>query len=304
MYNVPSIERVFSNQELDLFDDSNSRVILVKTGDSAPSVPTSPGRGQPSQFPTPPSGGRPNRPVYVPKYRTAPKVVDQGLGAAANPAGAGGGNGGGGGADDQCPAPKKKQQSQKSDKNKVQSDVYNSKKKKKREAEQCKLEDEFRKDKKYGEFEYKLDKNGNPILRVETKTGSEVLVTYEQSLEKYYHEDVYNLKKPKGYDAEHAQSLNRKDRIEYLKKTVPREYVIEYQLANAKSLSTENYRKVPGFISAKKEPGTLYLNKETRQIHFVNYRTNIWRTIVIKSRTGLIELARNGFHLFPKAGKK
>ena len=83
--------------------------------------------------------------------------------------------------------------------------------------------EEFKKDKKYGGFAYKLDKNGNPILRVETKTGSEVLVTYEQSLEKYYHEDVYNLKTPKSYDSEHAKSLNRKDRIEYLKKTVPRD---------------------------------------------------------------------------------
>jgi hypothetical protein len=85
---------------------------------------------------------------------------------------------------------------------------------------------------------------------------------------------------------------------------VPREYVIEYQIANAKSLSTENFLEVPGFISAKKESGTLYRNKETRQVHFVNERTNIWRTTVIKSRTGLIKLAKNGFHLFPNAGKK
>ena len=74
-------ERLLSDQEFNSFEDNDQKVILVKTGDSAPSVPTSPGRGQPSQFPTPPSGGRPNRPVYVPKYRIAPKVVDQGLGA-------------------------------------------------------------------------------------------------------------------------------------------------------------------------------------------------------------------------------
>ena len=176
--------------------------------------------------------------------------------------------------------------------------------KRKPEAEQCKLEDEFKKDKKYNGFEYKLDENGNLILRVETKTGSEILVTYQQSLEKDYHEDLYNLKKPKGYDAQHAKSLNRKNRIEYLKKTVPREYVIEYQLANAKPLSTENFFKVPGFISAKKESGTLYINKETRQVHFVNDRTNVWRTTVLKNRTGLLKLAKNGFHLFPNAGKK
>jgi hypothetical protein len=34
------------------------------------------------------------------------------------------------------------------------------------EAEQCKLEDEFKKEKEYGGFKYKLDKNGNPILKV------------------------------------------------------------------------------------------------------------------------------------------
>ena len=48
--NLPSIERAFSNQELDLFDDSNSRVILIKTVDTSPSVPTSTGRSQPSNF--------------------------------------------------------------------------------------------------------------------------------------------------------------------------------------------------------------------------------------------------------------
>lgn len=84
---------------------SDQKVILVKTGDSAASVPTSPGIGQPSQFPTPTAGGRrPNRPVYVPKYRTAPKVVPGG-----NPGG--GGNGGDGygnnGQEDDCPFKRK-----------------------------------------------------------------------------------------------------------------------------------------------------------------------------------------------------
>ena len=56
-------------------------------------------------------------------------------------------------------------------------------------------------------------------------------------------------------------------------------------------------------IGAQKEPGTLYINKETGQVHFVNARTNTWRTTVIKTRTGLINLAKNNFHLFPNAGK-
>ena len=149
-------ERLLSDQEFNSFEDNDQKVIPVKRGYSPPSVPTSPGRGQPSQFPTPPSRGRLGRPVYVPKYRTAPKVVDQGLGAGANPAGAGGG-GGAAEFDDQSPAPKKKQQSQKSDRNEFQSDIYNSKKKKKPEAEQCEL-DENVKDAKI-EIVYRIKEN-------------------------------------------------------------------------------------------------------------------------------------------------
>lgn len=132
-------ERLFSDQEFNSLEDNHQKVILVKVGDGPPIIPILPGRGPPSQFPTPPAGGRPSRPVYIPKYRTTPKVVP-GMGAGANPAGTGGG-GGAAEFDDQCPAPKKKQQGQKSDRNEFQSDIDNSKKKKKRETEQCELDE-------------------------------------------------------------------------------------------------------------------------------------------------------------------
>ena len=105
-------ERIIDDQEFYSLEDNDQQVILAKSGDSgAPSnVPSNIGRqGQsPSSFPTPPSGGRPSQPVYVPKYRTAPKIVNPGLGAGANPAGAGGG-GGAAEFDDQCPVPNKEQ---------------------------------------------------------------------------------------------------------------------------------------------------------------------------------------------------
>jgi len=106
-------ERVIDNREFNSLEKNDREVILVKSGDSgSPSnVPSNIGRqGQgPTNFPTPPSGGRPSRPVYVPKYRTAPKIVDQGLGAGANPAGAGGGGGGGAAEfDNNSPVPKKR----------------------------------------------------------------------------------------------------------------------------------------------------------------------------------------------------
>ena len=144
-------------REFNSFEDNDQKVILVKTGDSAPSVPTSPGRGQPSQFPTPPSGGRPSRPVYVPKYRTAPKVVDQGLGAGANPAGAGGG-GGAAEFDDQCPVP----ENQKPQESKVSQYDYpsNAQKKKKQSAEQCELDENV----KEGKIEIVYRIKENPAL--------------------------------------------------------------------------------------------------------------------------------------------
>nr|UDP55471.1 hypothetical protein orf148b [Schizostauron trachyderma] len=106
-------ERLISDQEFNSFEDNDQKVILVgRDSSGTPSnVPSNIGQpGQsPSNFPTPPSGGRPSRNVPgVNPYRLAPKIVDQGLGAAANPAGAG--NGGGAAEfDDQCPVPKKEQ---------------------------------------------------------------------------------------------------------------------------------------------------------------------------------------------------
>lgn len=78
-------------------------------------------------------GGRPSRPVSgVNPYRTAPELVDQGLGAGANPSGAGGG-GAHNELDDIRPIPDK----QKLDQNNPEHPSFYSKKKK--SAEQCSI---------------------------------------------------------------------------------------------------------------------------------------------------------------------
>lgn len=301
-------ERVINDRDVNLFEDNDQQVILVRNNSSSHTVRPGLANGfllKPRG--NPPSGASRLNPVKAnpgQSFRTPHGLITNQpstgahrqktrLDGAGNPPG--GGEADGASFDDQCSAPNKEQELKTYD--------YQSKKRKKKQsAEQCQLEEEFKKDKKYGEFVYKLDKNGNPIIRVETKTGSEVLVTYDSALEKYYHQDVYNLETPKNSDSKEARSLKPKDRVEYLKKTVPRNKVIEFQIANAKSLSTENLLEVPGFIGGQKEPGSLYINKETGQVHFVNARTNTWRTTVIKTRTGLINLAKNNFHLFPNAG--
>lgn len=131
-------ERLVSNQEFNSLEENDRQVILVKT-DGNPITPPTRGSG-PSNFPiAPPSGSRPSRSVTgINPYRTAPKLVDQRLGAGGNPAGAGGG-GGNAEFDDNCPVPKKEQ----SQKSKTSDYDYrlNSQKKKKQSAEQCELDE-------------------------------------------------------------------------------------------------------------------------------------------------------------------
>jgi hypothetical protein len=145
-------ERVISNQELDSLDDPNSRVILVKTGDSSPL----PGRGQPTNFPSGTIGGRrtPHVNPHVNPYKTPPKLVDQGLGAALNPAGAGG-EGGAAEFDDNSPVPNKEQ----SQESKTFDYDYrsNDPKDKKKSKDQCELNENVKVEKI--EIVYRIKEN-------------------------------------------------------------------------------------------------------------------------------------------------
>ena len=153
-----------------------------------------------------------------------------------------------------------------------------------------------------GGFEFTLDKNRNPVLIVKNENGSRSFVEYDQVLNKYYHNNVFGLKGPKNFDADYARSLPLKEKLEYLEKTVPKKDVIKMQIEIAKSLSNENLKEVPGFIGKRKDPGTVKINQKTGQVHFLDDRTNRWRTAVRKSQSGLKKFAQNGFHLFPNAG--
>jgi len=86
--------KVISNRNFNFFEYKDRQIILVKgyRSGNPSNVPSNIGsHGQsPSNFPTPPAGGRPSRPVYVPKHRTVPRVIDPVLGASGNPGGAGG----------------------------------------------------------------------------------------------------------------------------------------------------------------------------------------------------------------------
>ena len=160
----------FSNQEVSerLIDDRESyslekndrQVILAKAEGNPITPPTNRG---PSNFPTPSWGGRPSRPVYVPKPRIAPKIVDPGLGAGANPAGAGGG-GENPEFDDQSPVPKT-QESKTFD----YDSRSNSPKKKSKSQDQCSIDEQN----KAGIDE--LPDSSEYIYNLETKTARKAL---------------------------------------------------------------------------------------------------------------------------------
>lgn len=78
-------ERVIVERELNSLEENDRQVILVKTGDN---LPTSFGRQQPSNFPTP---ARTNSPAPRPKLSTPYVNPFRRAPTAANPAGAGNG---------------------------------------------------------------------------------------------------------------------------------------------------------------------------------------------------------------------
>lgn len=154
---------------------------------------------------------------------------------------------------------------------------------------------------KNGVVEISYDKNGNPIFTYTGNDGRKAVFTYDQALAKYYHADLYGLAFPQGFDKSYALGLKPNERKAYIASTVPREKILEFQKANVTSFISDSLQPVPGFIGARKNPGTIYINKKNRQIHFVDEGTNQWRTTVIQSKAQLTALANNGFHLFPNA---
>jgi len=145
------------------------------------------------------------------------------------------------------------------------------------------------------------DANGNPIFTLINENRQKVVFSYDQALAKYYHADVHGLPFPEGFDRDHALGLKPNERKAYIASTVPREKILEFLKANVRSLSSGSLQQVPGFIGSSKESGTIYFNRNTREIHFVNEGTNEWRTTIIQSEAQLRALANNDFHLFPNA---
>lgn len=263
-----------SNEEFHLLDQDDKQVILAKAEGSNPVTPPTT-RSGPSNFPTPPSGGQPSPPVSsLNPFRTAPRIVDQGLDAGGNPAGAGNG------ADsyeeqDNCPAPKK----QKLDEiNSEHPSFYSNQNSK--SSEQCELEEELssqdKEDKKYGEFDYEIDKNGNPILLITDNNpalGDKdrfIKVDHEQTKTHLHHAEDLGVNLPDNFDMNDYRKLDREGRIDYANKNVPRDTIIEFQNEIGKAMTEGKPAHVPGFAGKYKKHTDLKINTEKGLISVVN----------------------------------
>ena len=150
------------------------------------------------------------------------------------------------------------------------------------------------------DFDYELDKNGNPTLLIPMKDGGTRRIEFDHPRDKWYHEDISpNISPPDGFDNQAVRDLDHSDKLDYLRKTIPNRSVIELQNEIGKSLSHRKTRSIPGFLGKYKIEGRVDINMQFRLVSFSDYGTNKHRTIVKMSPERIQELVKNGFHLFP-----
>ena len=150
------------------------------------------------------------------------------------------------------------------------------------------------------DFNFELDENGNPTLIIPMKDGSIRRIEFNQTRDKWYHEDLFpNISTPDGFDNQAVRDLTHLDRLDYLRENIPDKSVIELQNEIGKSLSHPKTISVPGFLGKYKTEGTIDINMESGLVSFTDSVTNKHRTIVKMSPRRIKKLAKEGFHLFP-----
>ena len=150
------------------------------------------------------------------------------------------------------------------------------------------------------DFDFELDKNGKPLLIVPMRDGSIRRVAFDQTRDKYYHEDLFpDITTPDGFDNKAVRKLEYSDRLAYLRENIPDESVIELQNEIAKSLIHPKTVPVPGFLGKYKIKDTLDINTDLGIVSFTDDKTNKHRTIVQMSPEHIKKLVKDRFHIFP-----
>lgn len=151
------------------------------------------------------------------------------------------------------------------------------------------------------DFDFELDENGNPTLIIPMKDGSIRRIEFDQTRDKWYHEDLFpNISAPDGFDNQAVRDLKYSDRLAWLRENIPDKNVIGLQNEIGKSLSHPKIISVPGFLGKYKIEGTVDINMESGLVSFTDGVRNKHRTIVKMSPERIQKLAKDGFHIFPE----
>ena len=148
----------------------------------------------------------------------------------------------------------------------------------------------------------------NRLVLAVSRDGSITKINSDQVRDKGLHAPDFLKNSPlkNTFDISEAKNLSYEDRLEFLrdKSNLPDEVVHETQDEIKDFLSAEDTILVPGYISARKDEGTVFLNPRLGKFGFRDKYTSEYRTGGDMSESKMRRLAESGFHLFPDAGSK
>lgn len=95
------------------------------------------------------------------------------------------------------------------------------------------------------------------------------------------------------------RNLDYANKLEYLRKNIPDEKVIELQNEIGKTFIGPKTFEALGFLGKHKIEGIVDVNLDLGTVSFTDKMTNQHRTIVKMTPDEIRELVQNSFHLFP-----
>lgn len=138
---------------------------------------------------------------------------------------------------------------------------------------------------------------------VTASDGRIVEIEKKQLRDKAHHLDVFpNVKIPKTFDLNYVKTLSYKDRLKYVRDRtkLPERTIFEMQMEASKFFRSTQTKAFSGTLGKNKIEGTIYINRRTRTVAFVNKSNSKCRTIIKMSNRQLERLENRNYHLFPK----
>ena len=107
------------------------------------------------------------------------------------------------------------------------------------------------------------------------------------------------------FDVTEAENLEYLDRLKYLryKNNLPDEIVIKARDEILNFMTADDTKLVPGFLGYSKIEGTVFINLRLNKVGFRDNNGYRFRTAMTMDDDKMLKLAETDFHLFPDAGK-